>query len=506
MTFTFAGDPDDLPVILVDNCLSKVVNIDRGLLNKLSDSLSVEVPGAAYAMRSRPGWDGRYRPLSPITGVFPTGIVGMVRKLIPFAAVEDKRIRPPHLPLNRNILNKPLRGYQFQCLQAFFAQDRGVLSGRGVMGISVGGGKTPLCIAIAMHIPGKCIIILHRKDLLHQWLEEIKSFTGVDAAAIGDGAWDGRAELPNTKFVIAMPQTVGKSIDEFKRCVADAKLLVIDEAHRASGPAKWAALAQIVPAYYRIGATGTPVTDNLVNDLRLKAATGNLIIKLGAATLADMGHLVPCTVVLHRVTNPAVFGDWHSVRRQLIEDNAGRNEGVLTIVKGEVENHKRVLVICDTVLHAKTLRDMIIAEGINGRLIIGKTASKDRTQARQDIKGGRLDVAICSNLWDEGINLPNLDVVVIAAGGKSSARWTQRVGRALRTAPGKTEGIIHDFWDTGHRYVLNHSMKRQEVCKREKFTLKMGVQFTGRPGAPPQSVVEDVEIHEPDGIEVVEED
>jgi superfamily II DNA or RNA helicase len=475
--------------------------MDRGDMFRLSDALAVDVPGAQYAMRARPGWDGKYRPLSGMTGVFPTGIIGLVRKHMPFAVIDDHRKRPLVIPLDRNILRKPLRDYQFQCLQAVFAQDRGVLSGRGVIGMSVGGGKTPTGMAIALHIPGKCVVFLHRKDLLHQWLEEIKSFTGIDAAAIGDGAWDGRAEDPGTKFVIAMPQTVGKSTDEFKRCVADAKLFLLDEVHRSSGPAKWMAIAQLVPAYYRLGLTGTPETDNPANDLRLKGVTGNVIFKVGATTLATMGHLVPCKVFIHRVTNPAVFGDWHTVRRMLIEDNDGRNDGILKIIKEEVARHRRVLVICDTVRHAKTLSGMVLSEGINGRLIMGRTGSSDRTIARQDVKNGRLEVVCATGVWDEGINLPNLDVVIIAAGGKSSVRFLQRVGRALRIVPGKTEGTIHDFFDTGHRHVISHSMRRQEICKREKFTMVVGATFIGRPGQPPQSVVEDVEVHEVGAVE-----
>lgn len=499
------GSVDDPPILVIGNCVSKIINIEREALFKLDSALAVEVPGAQYAMRFKPNWDGKWHPLNLIAGTFPTGLTGMVRKLLPMAVIEDKRVRPHTLPLNRNVLTMPLRDYQFQALQAVFAMDRGVLSGRGVVGLPMAAGKTLTGLAIAVHVVGKCVIIVHRKDLFHQWREEIKKITGVDAACIGDSGWDGNIGDPGTKFVLAMPQTAEKSIDEFRDSVKDAKIILIDECQRM-GAATWYAVAQRVPAFFRIGLTGT-VPDDPVKALRLKGTTGNLLIKAGAAELADMGFLSHCTVIVHRVNNPACFGNWHTIKRQLIEDNSGRNEAIASITEEETQNGKRVLVFCDTIWHAKTIQSLLVARTIDVRLVTGKQQSQDRNAARADLKSGMLGVVVATDTWSEGVDLPALDIVVIAAGGKSSVKFTQRVGRALRRTPDKSVAIIHDFHDTGHRWVLNHSLQRQAIAKKEKFTTKTGRTIVGRPGPPPRSVVEDVDVHEAGGetTDVVEE-
>lgn len=494
---------DDPPLLLVGNTTSRIVNADRALLFELDQALSVEVPGAKYAMRHRPGWDGRFHPLSPITGILPTGLVGQLRQLIPSILMEDHRERPHTIPLNPKILTKPLRDYQFQCLQAFFATDRGLLSGRGVAEIGVAGGKTAVGLAAACHIPGKCVVVVNnRKDLFHQWREEIRILTGDDPACIGDGAWDDRASQFETKFVLVMPGAVGKDLKAFGMIVRDATLVIADEAHNTSGAPVWASVVMAVPAYFRLGLTGT-LPEQADKALRLKGTTGGVFFRIKQAALSAMGYTAPCTIILHRISNPGVFGDWHSVRRQLIEDNSGRNEAIAEITAEEAEKGKRVLVTTDTVRHARTLRDLLVARGIDARFVTGKQGSSFRNRVRQEMRTGGAQVAL-GTVFDIGVDIPRLDCVVIAAGGKSSVRFSQRVGRALRTAPGKTGATIHDFADTGHRWVIRHSAMRLEIARREKFTIQAGRTWQGKPGEPPRSVVDEVEVHEP-GIVTEEE-
>ena len=71
-----------------------------------------------------------------------------------------------------------------------------------------------------------------------------------------------------------------------------------------------------------------------------------------------------------------------------------------------------------------------------------------------------------ARLADEGLDIPSLRAVVLASGGKSETRALQRVGRALRTAPGKTEAIVVDFFDNAP-YLKEHSMARLELFRNE---------------------------------------
>ena len=115
--------------------------------------------------------------------------------------------------------------------------------------------------------------------------------------------------------------------------------------------------------------------------------------------------------------------------------------------------------------------ERLAGESVRSKLLTGKHAGAVRTEARKDFRTGALEVLIATPIFDEGVDLPELDVIVLAAGGKSAVRLLQRIGRSLRLSPGKTHAMIHDFLDSGNRYTLGHSMGRLKACKKEGFEM-----------------------------------
>jgi len=332
--------------------------------------------------------------------------------------------------------------------------------------------NTEVGIAIASHIAGKCIWIVHRKDLLHQTSERIKLRTGQKAALFGDGCWDDIK--PDQKFVIIMPQTVQDELRYFCDLVKDANVIMLDEAHRTGAAATWYKVTQAIPAFYRIGLTGTPETGDPVRDLRLEAATGPIIDQVKTKDLQAIGWSSKCKVMYHKVENESVppGTPYMDARRMLIEENPNRNAEVVSITMSEVDVGRRCLIICDTIRHARIVAEILRGENVRCKILTGKHSGMIRSQARKDMRSGALEVIVATPIFDEGVDLPELEVVVLAAGGKSAVRVLQRIGRALRIAPGKTEATIHDFIDTGSKYTFRHSMDRVRTCRKEGFNLE----------------------------------
>ena len=74
---------------------------------------------------------------------------------------------------------------------------------------------------------------------------------------------------------------------------------------------------------------------------------------------------------------------------------------------------------------------------------------------------------LCHNtIFDEGINVKPLDTLILAGSGKSKTRALQRVGRILRTFPGKKEATVIDFMDNC-KYMLAHSRARKKIYETE---------------------------------------
>lgn len=91
-------------------------------------------------------------------------------------------------------------------------------------------------------------------------------------------------------------------------------------------------------------------------------------------------------------------------------------------------------------------------------------SSKDREKNRKLILDGFYDIVIASDIFKEGVDIPNLKCLILACGGKSSVALIQRIGRLLRLFPGKDKAIIYDFADDC-KYLRSHYKRRLELLK-----------------------------------------
>jgi len=82
------------------------------------------------------------------------------------------------------------------------------------------------------------------------------------------------------------------------------------------------------------------------------------------------------------------------------------------------------------------------------------------------LRDGSQKVVIATTLADEGLDIPGLDVLILAGGGKSETRALQRIGRALRKTEEKTGAIVVDFLDEA-RFLEDHSQRRLEIYRTE---------------------------------------
>jgi superfamily II DNA or RNA helicase len=127
----------------------------------------------------------------------------------------------------------------------------------------------------------------------------------------------------------------------------------------------------------------------------------------------------------------------------------------------EVDNGKSVLILTGKeVEHGKILRQM--AKDVYGEdipFLYGSTSKEDRTDFKELLKSRKLKCAIANIIWYEGINIPPIDIIINAEGGKASGKTLQKVGRGLRTSEGKTHLVIVDFLDP-YKYLSHHCVLR----------------------------------------------
>ena len=100
------------------------------------------------------------------------------------------------------------------------------------------------------------------------------------------------------------------------------------------------------------------------------------------------------------------------------------------------------------------------------RLVHSKIGKKDRKAYMEEFKAGNLKTMIATQLADEGLDLPNVELLIMVSGGRSSQKTIQRASRALRKTSTKSTATIVDFMDRFHPIAEFHAKKRIKCYKQ----------------------------------------
>jgi superfamily II DNA or RNA helicase len=150
---------------------------------------------------------------------------------------------------------------------------------------------------------------------------------------------------------------------------------------------------------------------------------------------------------------------WEAITEIGICGNKQRNGAA--IMFANCGGHSPTLVLVPRVTlgeeYAKAIGDAV--------LVHSKMPKKARRAAMEEFKAGNIRTMIATSLADEGLDLPNVETLVMVSGGRSAQKTIQRASRALRKAPGKEMAFIHDFKDTFHPLAEAHAKKRIKCYK-----------------------------------------
>jgi superfamily II DNA or RNA helicase len=339
--------------------------------------------------------------------------------------------------------------------------------------------NTEIACAITKYLDLPTLFIVPSIDLLYQGRARFAKRLGVPEntiGVIGDANWDPK------QITIATADTLQSRIDR-KECVdflQSQKVLFIDECHHA-GSETWYQVITLCEATYRYGLSGTPLDRTDGANLRLIAATGELIVDISNEQLVTLGVSAPGRFIFDRVSKPILNprARYDTVYREGVVENEELNNKVvewLTLCRtpGVFKDRPdglNVLVLIEELKHGRTLDDLIWeVEGkfIPHQFIHGEEDSEVRTKALADFSNGSLPVLISSRILDEGVDVPTIDVLMVPGSRKSRIKTMQRIGRGLRG----DKLIVIEFANFCHRYLLEHSLQRLEDVKNEKvFTV-----------------------------------
>lgn len=221
-------------------------------------------------------------------------------------------------------------------------------------------------------------------------------------------------------------------------------------------------------AYYRYGFSATPWRDK-GDDILIDACFGKCIADINASFLIKKGILVKPEIffVPVRGKRPKKTS-YASVYKDFIVNNEDRNVWIKNLALKMADNGRTVLILCKQINHGKTLENMIPGS----KFLSGITSGKNRKEHLDKMRNKEERITISTVIFDEGIDCRPLDSLILAGSGKSQTRALQRVGRTLRTYPGKENALIVDF-DDHCKHLLSHSRKRRKMYESEpEFVIK----------------------------------
>lgn len=443
----------------------------------LHDYLSYEPVGARYARRYT-NWDGVKRIFSLRTHKFPAGYLPSVIRVLHeegfvAGATVDQRIKPAAPTCSIQDLGawwdapkdstSPDYRFQIDAVKAIRKH------GRGIIRIPTGGGKTNVMVRTAQWLPARWLVFTPGKDLLHNAADRWEALTGEEAGRIGDGWF-----IVGSSFTVATLQSCAKGLadrdPDYEQLLRDwATGLMGDESHTAPAKTFGNVLTNCQSAFYRLGFSATPLDRADEKSNMAIGQFGPIIYEISRERLVALNVVAQAHAELWHFTTTGDAGTWQSAEKRFIVEGTARNSRIVQMV---AKAAKPALVFVKRQKHGEVLAELLRRAGMEATFIWSKASTSQRESVRTRLLHGDLQVVVASDIWKQGVDIPNLASVVMAAGGQSVIDALQKTGRGSRTDGGnKTEFTVYDILDRGQKWLHRHANARRLAYKREGYTL-----------------------------------
>lgn len=364
-----------------------------------------------------------------------------------------------------------LKGYTLRPEQLMLI-NKATAGQRGVIKAPTGTGKTIIALGlISQYTYHHALILVHRLDLLNQFYERMvqAGFGPKDICLVSGSSKPPVKDLLTKPYTVAMVQSYGKY--PIKKLCIGYEVIIGDEIHHCiEANSKYGKIMRTHLAPVKIGFTATVPTDHK-DALMLEGLVGPVIGELSIAEAVGMGSMAEPHVTLINVpynTNVGEHRKWKDLYKHGIVNNRVRNGLLLKAVKERLAKGLTCLIMVKELAHGNNLSKLAQLMGFDAVFIHGKHASGERNRVREALNNRELNCVITTDIWREGVDIPTLNVVVNAAGGKSEIQTLQVIGRGARRAEGKDTVEIIDFVDV-YRYLAEHFARRMQLYNQHKW-------------------------------------
>ncbi|MBN8488540.1 MAG: DUF3427 domain-containing protein [Burkholderiales bacterium] len=229
--------------------------------------------------------------------------------------------------------------------------------------------------------------------------------------------------------------------------------VVVDECHRLAADRFEAFVTSVRPRHL-LGLTATPERSDgrPITPFFDSRPDGSPAIELRLWHALDLQLLAPFEYYACDDATDFSNVPWNKPgEREAIDNLVTGNDVRARLVVNEWRRlasdvaRSRAIVFCVSVAHAKFMTDWLNRAGFPAACVVGSTDPEERRQAPQRLASGELCALVTVDLYNEGVDLPMVDTLLLLRPTQSPVLFQQQIGRGLRLAPGKESCLVLDF-------------------------------------------------------------
>lgn len=267
---------------------------------------------------------------------------------------------------------------------------------------------------------------------------------------------------------------------EYKELCHSFDLVLFDEAHHLRGDS-WHGVVMDIHAIYRIGLSATIYLDHDREVERgaiwLKACCGDIVYEIGTSELIEQGWLMRQNVELVPIDKPDNISERRWSKRlqdEAIYLNGYRNAVCALKAREKTDDGMKVLIISRRHAQVNQICQMVDDLGMTVEPVTGKERMRRREELVEGFVGGYTQVLV-GTVFGEGVDIPEVEVVINAEGGRDIKSAVQRQ-RNLTIADGKSDCVFVDMVDFTNEYFALHSAERKEVyCSEDAYVVRVAL-------------------------------
>lgn len=339
------------------------------------------------------------------------------------------------------------RPIQKEALEAL-ARDRAAASKAGLVVMATGLGKTWLA-AFDSRSFRRVLFVAHREEILNQTRDVFRRA----CPNWSIGMFRGTEKRPEGDLVLASIMTLTNHLSSFDPGEFD--YIVIDEFHHAAAKSYRSVIEFFTPKYL-LGLTATP--ERMDGADLLELTHGNLVFNCDLVAGINRGEL--CPFDYHGLKDITDFAPipWRNGKfdtEALTRAVATRERAGQALTEWQELGGEKTLGFCCSVKHADFMAEFFRQAGVRAEAVHSQPSSAPRSASLEAFEKGDLEVLFSIDVFNEGLDVPAVDTVLMLRGTDSPVIFLQQLGRGLRKTEGSSKRLTVIDFIGNHRSFLH---------------------------------------------------